>query len=825
MKHVGILGLIFLCLAATSVAADLSTAAPQDLLAIYKQLRAIQGGNSAITENVVLKRDSATFTFTSGRIVFAAPISERVFAARFQGEGKFELDPVSPIDKRQLSRFAKGPKLTDTFREAVFYFTDDTYAELAKLLKIESTPAADKMPFASSQKLYSENFTDWVENQRKGNPTMRNLAARILADITDASSKGFFLADFKGKESGDLLFHISWNRDSLLLPEYSKGEEVALIHVKPGSYYEWWSGFHLSSEYAQSPHPDHRTSIAACPSTMIDMQLKDNSISATAEMEFTASDGVRVLPFNLDGVLRISSITDGEGKPVSFIQEASKLDSDPWVILPEPAKSGQKYKIKLVYKEVSSRDSRIVFNRGAGLYYVTSRESWFPSFGAFDDRTQFELHARSPKKFQFVASGNLIKSEQVKDELVTTWKSELPLSVIGFNYGTFAESVQGGPEFKVTAYAGKEVPNELKEVESLKSVIDLANMGGGPDAELEAMTQKGGFNTAQNAKYAAGMSLQAFKLFEFLFGPLPFKAVSVTEQPVRGYGQSWPNLIFLPYDSLLDATTRHNLKLQESDEDAQFYELVAVHEMAHQWWGHMVGYKTYHDQWLSEGIAEFASGLYLRQFQPKSVNAFWNLKRSWLLSKNRWGYRPVDAGPVYLNTQLGDYEGSNNTRLIYEKGAYVMEMLRILMYDPSQKNPDNRFITMMRDFIKTYAGQNVSTEDFQKVVEKHIGEPMDWFFHEWIYGTAIPSYEFSYKLADAGSGQTEISISVTQSDVPDNFKMKLPVYIAVKDQMQFLGTITAEGTKPIKTSMKTPFRPDNVLLDPGRSVLAGSIRQ
>ena len=307
--------------------------------------------------------------------------------------------------------------------------------------------------------------------------------------------------------------------------------------------------------------------MVSCPSTLIDMQLKDNSISATAELEYVPSETVRVMPFNLNGVLRISSITDGEGKPLTFIQEASKLDSDPWVILPEPAKPGQKYKMKLSYKEVSTRDSRIIFNRGAGLYYVTQRESWFPSFGAFDDRTQFELTAHSPKKFKFVASGNLVKSEQVKDELVTTWKSELPLSVIGFNYGNFVESVQGGPDFKVIAYAGKEVPNELKELDSLKSVYDLANMGGGVDAEIESMTQKGGFNTAQNVKYAAAMSYQAFKYFEYVFGPLPFKAVAVTEQPVRGYGQSWPNLIFLPYDSLLDATTRNSLRLQDSGEE------------------------------------------------------------------------------------------------------------------------------------------------------------------------------------------------------------------------------------------------------------------
>jgi hypothetical protein len=825
MKKIGGWILLSLFISVNLFSSDLSTASPQDLLAIYKQLRMIQPGDSAVTENVVLKRDTSTFTLISGRLTFSAPIAGRVLAARFHGEGKFEMEPVSPIDKRQLSRFAKEPKLTDSFREAVFYFTDDTFAELSRVLKMTSTPNTEKTTFTSSQKLYAENFNDWVENRRKGNPTMRNLSARILADLTDNSSKGFFLADFRGKVSGDLLFHISWNRDSLLLPEYSKGEEVALIHVKPGSYFEWWSGFHLSSEYARSLHPDHRTTIAACPSAKIDMQLKDNFLSATVEMDYAASDGIRVLPFNLSGVLRISSITDGEGKPLIFIQENRNLDSDPWVILPEPARPGQKYKMRIVYKEDSTGESRIVSSRGSGLFYVTSRESWFPSFGAFDDRTQFELHARSPKKFKFLASGNLVKSEQIKDELVTTWKSELPLSVIGFNYGSFVEASQGDPALMVTAYAGRDVPDELKGLESEISVLELAGMGRGVDPATQAGIIRGGFNTATGAKYAAGLSLQAFKFYEFFFGPLPFKSVSVTEQPIRGFGQSWPNLIFLPYDSLLDSTTRNSLGLQNFGEARQFYENVAVHEMAHQWWGHMVGWKTYHDQWLSEGIAEFASGLYLRQFQPKDVNDFWNQKRFWLLSKNAAGYRPIDAGPIWLNAQLGDYEESRNTQLIYHKGAYVLEMLRALMYDTKQKNPDSRFITMMRDFVKTYAGQNASTEDFQKIVEKHFGESMDWFFHQWVYGTAVPSYDFSYELQDTGTGQTQLIMTISQYDVPDTFKMRLPVYWVVKNEMTYLGAMPVGGSNPKKISINIPLHPDRVLLDPLHSILTNVIRQ
>ncbi|MBN1568211.1 MAG: hypothetical protein JXA73_10215 [Acidobacteria bacterium] len=819
MKRLGILLVGILSFAVSAYAEDLSAASPQDLLGVYKQLRTIAVGNeAALVENVVLRRDAATFTFVSGRMTFAAPIAGRVLAAQFQGEGKFELQPPTVLDKRQVSRFTGKAGVEDTFREAVFFFTDDTYAEFCKLMKIQAAPATgEKAMIPASQKQYIESYNGWIENQRKGNPVMRNLGARILADLTDSGSRGFFLADFKAKEAGDLLFHISWNRDSLLLPDAGRGEEVILLHLNPGNYYEWWSGFHLADEYAKSPHVDHRALLVSSPVTHIDLQVtKDNHISATVDMEYVVAEGsLRVLPFGLDGVLRISSIEDGSGNKLNFIQEDRKLDSDPWLILPAPARPGEKHKIKIAYSEDSTRDSRIVFQQGAGLYYVTSRTSWFPSFGAIDDRTQFQLHARSPKKFKFVASGTRLSSETVKDELITTWKGEIPFCVFGFNYGAFVESSQSSPNLTVTAYAGKEVPDELKQLEAEMSLLELA---GASDVVNQSGILRGGFNTAANVKYAAGISNQAFKLFEFLYGPLPFKAVSVTEQPIRGYGQSWPNLIFLPYDSLLDATTRNSLGLQDSGGEREFYTIVAVHEMAHQWWGHLVGWKTYHDQWLSEGLAEHSSALYLRQFEPNKWSTYWDLRRTWLLSKNSSGYRPVDAGPIWLNDQLNDRYQGRNSGLIYYKGAYVLEMLRATMYD--SKNADNRFLAMMRDYAKTYAGQNASTEDFQRIVEKHMGESMEWFFNQWVYGVEIPSYDFKYQLTDAGGGQTDLSMTITQSRVSENFRMRLPLQCVINGSSRHLGTIQIIGTKPYTVNIKLPVRPEKVILDGERSILA-----
>jgi hypothetical protein len=807
-------------------ATDLSTAPPNELLKVYAQLRSLQGSDQgAVTENVVWKRDAGTFTFRNGRITFAAPVAGRVMAAFFTGEGIFELNPPTDIDKHQIARFAKSPKLEDGFREAVFFFTDNSGDELQKLVNVRAggDAGAAGRAIGDAESKYQQSFNDWWENRAKGSFPIANLAARMLADLTDPSSRGFFLADIRTEHHDELFYNISWNRDVILESGLDTDEEVMLMHYKHGQYSEWWSGFHLASEYANNPHPEHRALIAHCIEEHIDAEVsKDNHLSATALMQFEVPVAkARVIHLNLAGVLRISDVTDEAGKKVSFIQEDRKLDSDPWIVLPEPASAGKEFKLKIAYEEDSTRDSRIIDQQGSGLYYVGARTSWYPSFSAFDDRTHYFLHFTSPKNHSFVATGRNVSSEKSGKVLETRWESEIPFGVAGFNYGDFVEKSQSGPDLTVTVYAGKDIPDELK---GLSQAIDMAELAGGPggsrNIEGQLGIMRGGFNTTGMAASAAAMSYQAFKIFEYYYGLLPFKTISVSEQPVRGFGQSWPTLIFLSYDSLLDSTTRHSLHLQDSAEGREFFNTVAVHEMSHQWWGHMVGWKTYHDQWLSEGFADFSAALYIKRTDPKKFKEFWDLKRFHLLSNNRNGHRPVDVGPLWLNYQTNSYlEGRNSTYLIYEKGAYVLEMLRTLMEDPKAQEPDVRFIAMMRDFVSTYASKNASTQDFKRIVDKHFRENMDWFFNEWVYGTETPHYDFSYELKSGDKGQTILHVSLAQSEVSDSFFMKVPVYVTLQGASHRLGFVSLKGPTTFTQDIQLGFHPEKVTLDDTHSIL------
>ena len=139
------------------------------------------------------------------------------------------------------------------------------------------------------------------------------------------------------------------------------------------------------------------------------------------------------------------------------------------------------------------------------------------------------------------------------------------------------------------------------------------------------------------------------RLFQHWFGDAPYGRIAITQQPEFNFGQSWPTLVYLPMSAFLDATQRYELMGQQAFRFASFIQEVTPHEISHQWWGHMVGWASYHDQWLSEGFAEFSAGLFVEATSKAGeVDKFWDRLRDEIVQKNPFGNSPNDAGPVWL---------------------------------------------------------------------------------------------------------------------------------------------------------------------------------
>lgn len=262
---------------------------------------------------------------------------------------------------------------------------------------------------------------------------------------------------------------------------------------------------------------------------------------------------------------------------------------------------------------------------------------------------------------------------------------------------------------------------------------------------------------------------------------------------------------------------------------AEFIQEVTPHEIAHQWWGHLVGWSSYHDQWLSEGFADFSAGLFLQMTKPKSddYKKYWDRARQAIVEKNNFGIRATDAGPLWMGLRLNTFKTARAyNRIVYPKGGYVLHMLRYLMFD--KETGDRDFIDMMHDFTKTYANRNASTEDFKLIAEKHIKPAwdltgngrLDWFFGEWVFGTEVPRYRLEYSLEPADGGNFEIVGKLTQSDVSERFAMAVPIYLDFDGKLIRAVSLRIAGSATRDFKIKVPKKPKRVLVNAYDDVLA-----
>ena len=358
--------------------------------------------------------------------------------------------------------------------------------------------------------------------------------------------------------------------------------------------------------------------------------------------------------------------------------------------------------------------------------------------------------------------------------------------------------------------------------------IDLPSMGmHSPGAALGTMSTIG-----LNKKSLAEGEL-AVQLYSDYFGPSLFKHLQLTQQTACNFGQSWPELVWIPICYYFDSTVRHQLGMDWGDRG--YWKVVTPHEVAHQWWGHTVGFGSYRDQWMSEGFADLSASLYLTMIEknPKKFITFWNDERELLLERDAQGFRAIDAGPLTMGYRTSNSRTGFDTtrRLIYPKGAYILHMLRMMMHD--NRTGDQLFKETMHDFVNTYRGKAATTEDFKAIVEKHMTKEMDlegnhkldWFFNEYVYGTQLPSYQMSATFDTGADGDVVMNMKVTQSNVNDSFRMLVPIYLELPNGMFFLGRARLAGNAtfdqkiPLKGLKEKPKRAvisyyDDVLASP-----------
>jgi hypothetical protein len=799
----------------------------------YVALRAQprEAGPGFSVNNLVLKRDAASFTLKSGELYFVQAVEGRQVAAVFVGDGELTLTPPEPRERESLKLFTDAETFAEGFTELVLRFSDKTFEE------VKASPAAT--PGASAQagralELYRANQT-LARRQFK-----RNLDLRALVDIHSTSQRpGFFTAFVNGRRHSKLVFQIDPLGVVTGFGPNGAGsiglgpEQVALASFDDENW-GIWASFHMAAEYAKrTANSNQNRRLTNILHHELDATLRGTRLVVTDTVTLRAqSSGNRVIPFDLFPGLRVTRVQDAEGADVSFIQEGKDEDGDFAVILPQSSQAAKTYKFTVQYEGEGA-----IKDYGGGNFSLDTRSNWYPSNGDFQfgDRATFDITFRYPKDVVFIGVGAMTGPETEENGMrVSKWSSgQTELAVAGFNYGKFKkkELADAASGYKIEFYANASLPPEIREYESRRRMEEMRRGGG------DITTEEAAADSATTTGAAGGAiddTQNAMRIYNAYFGKLPYTRIAISQQPYGNFGQAWPTLVYMPYSAFLDQTTRAQL-FGTKDATDTFFDYVGPHEVAHQWWGHTLGWSSYRDQWMSEGFSEFATSIWVQKtLGVDKFVKFWEAQRKQIIearpqSKNR---RPYEVGAVTQGLRLlSGKTGSTYQLLVYPKGAYILHMLRMMMWDGKNpnRNPDERFQAMMQDFVKTHFNKDVSTEDFKRAVDRHVtpdidldgNRRLDWFFSQWVYGTQVPSYRFEYTVAG-----NSLSGRITQSGVGDAFKMRVPVYVDFGKGWVRLGSATLNGNSTVElspTPIQLPQAPKRVAIAALNDVLAVQI--
>ena len=819
-----------MCLLAATVWAQSPPAlhCPQSTGELYSRIRTVGLDSERIyhVRDAAIHRPNLDLTFESGTIAFIEDICGRITGAFFEGEGEILLQPPNRIERGSMALFTGMAILEEQFMSGYLRFNDDTAALLQPFL-------------SAAQESESGDFLkNWGDSARR---LAEYDAPRLLLDFShflppstaNERARKFpplLHAHLVGRKLG--AFEVFW--DAANAEPLWAGQ----AHIKDATeFFDIWTSF--APDAAKATAAPHGNDVSIAAFRIQASVHPPTQLQASTEMDVRVrTGGQRTLFFELSRYLKIDSV-GANGRPVDFIQnpaiEGTQLDRKGndlvAVVFPAELNSGQELKLSFRYA------GDVISEAGNGLLYVGARGTWYPSFGF--SPAQFDMVFHYPAGWTLLATGkqtsragDAARVPTEAGEKVAHWISERPIPVAGFNLGKYVRADAKAGNVAVEAYGTKGVEKSFPKAPS--QVIEppiFPPTRRMPSNPIEVTPPPP--SPAHDVQDVADRAAKAIDSFSQWFGPYPYSSLALTQMP-GALSQGWPGLVFLSSYAFLSPQEQIDRRLDPVTRalDSQ----VLVHETAHQWWGDLVLWKSYHDQWLSEGLANYASLLVLEQQDPTAFRQVLEKYRSDLASKNRDGEWLRDAGPVTLGQRLisshfpGGYEA-----ISYERGTWLFHMLRSMMRDSEAAshprhgvtNPDEPFFRALRKARERYAGKSISTRELMQVFEEELPRPLwydihhklDWFVDGWINGTAMPELSTRDIRITEKAGVTTVSGFIVQKDAPNDLVTAVPVYAeTASNSLVFLGQVLVDGPDS-SFHLNAPGNVHKIVIDPNRTIL------
>jgi hypothetical protein len=781
---------------------------------IYNGLNALRVDNVQIyaVNEIRLRRDAVSLIFSEGILGFLQAYDGRVTGVVFSGRGHVSANLRDPAEKQSLVHFLGVPLLDQTFSRAYLRFDDGSAEEIFDQLRRTGANPMNADEFASN----------WDKSLANLNPEQ---STRLLVDWLSETPVPYFYAELLDERAGAFDVLIDGRRTDTVT--IGQDRWAAGNH-----FYDVWASFSDSNTLPA------RTPAFEPLSYTIDTTIEnDTTLEGATTLEMRASgNGDRAIVLELSRFLTVQSAEDAQGHALDFFQNealsrnqlAQRGNDIMLVFLPEPPRAGQSFRIRLTYR------GNVISDAGNGVYFVGDRGIWYPHFEGMAEFAQFDTTFHWPRKLELAATGQKIEEHQEGDRRMGRWRSAGPAVLAGFNLGDYhianIEAVDGVKiQMATNSALERALADQLHSQPSLGPMPTMrrrrrlsppAAFGEDPPDSLGDPLKELGQEIAE-----------AMRFEKQWMGPFPFQQLVVSQVP-GAIGQGFPGLLYLPSLSFVPGTTQQRAGLSGNAQEA-LNEIIPYHEVAHQWWGNVVGWDSYREQWLTEGLANYIALVGADAQKPGDhLLAHWlDLYRKDLTARVSGQENTVDdAGPLVHGVRLnssrdaGAYE-----KIIYGKGSWIFHMLRIMLQDTASKNPDERFIGLLHGLLESHRYRALSTDDFQKAVERVMtpamalegGHSMDWFFEQFVRSTGVPAYELEYTVRPGPKGFL-VRGKLIQKNVPDDFVLRVPIYgQAQSSKPALLGHVVTSGEE---TSFQfvTAALPKRLLIDPQMTLLCVS---
>lgn len=709
-------------------------------------------------DTLVIERENVKFILGPGDLSLFDFGSYKICAMVFQGKGHFKYFPPNPVELYQLKKFTSQDSLKGDFESACFFFVTPVNGLFSAMSLTRKT--VDENSWAK----LSDTRRDALQH------LLIYLPNKLLGDLLSERPGTFFYVDFELKDVGHLVIcedptNDDWYR--LYNIKRSKGIKTADI----------FAGY--------SPVDDLPSQRGVVPIDVYHYDI-DSRIESGGKMVVKGRiHFVSLLPcikyiyLNWYYKNKIISARDSGGdliQPV-YKKEGFKLldisreECGLGLVFNKPLTVGDSDYVDIEYECKS-------LEKYSTLFFIKGQTYWYPQ-NITRDLATYTLTYNCPKKYEVVSCGDIVESRVENGRNISRFELDYPSTYVSFNVGSFEKKEMKAENFPpVEMY----LADEIADASGIICNVDRLGQAG---ADV----------------------LNSLAFYTSMFGPCPFDTIRVASIPYL-HGQGSPGLIHLSWIAFLG-------------EDMEGYsEQFRAHEVAHQWWGHIVDNESYRDTWIIEGLADYC-GFWFYQMSSRNTGACDNMLRyfrDYIISGTGLGSEGSKAGPVVLGYRLSSSKSDDYKAIVYHKGAYIFHMIRYLLHD-YKTGSDEAFSLFLKDLIVKFKDKLITTQDLQELLEYHVGEDMNWFFEQWVYGVDIPEYRFSYEYEKTAEGRYKVICHVKQKDVSDGFRMIVPLTVLFDNDRYIHLRVWVDKPENIIDLPMLPYKPEKIIFNTYSAVL------